>query len=120
MLESRFGEEQVARAAVGEREVKYVKARTADIAAGIFEPRIGCWGKGSPLSEVGKLAVGSKIWRLVANPAEVKEPGFKLWQAVLMVLGVDQGEATNHCGTSSQICLVEILKKSDIDITLWI
>ena len=70
------------------------------------------------MSEIGKLAVGAKLWRLVANPAEVDQPGLKLGQAGLVVLGVDEGEASDDSGTSRQICLMENLKKLDIDFSL--
>ena len=70
------------------------------------------------MSEIGKLAVGAKLWRLVANPVEVDQPGLKLGQAGLVVLGVDEGEAGEHSGTSRQICPMENLKKLDIDVSL--
>ena len=72
----------------------------------------------SSLSEIGKLAVGPKPWRLVANLVKVKEPGFKRWQALLIVLGVNQDEAGSHSGTRRQICLLENLKILDIEIFL--
>ena len=58
--------------------------------------------------------------RLEANLAEVRKPGFKVRQVNFLVLGVDQGETIKNSGTSRQICLLESLKKLDIDNTLRI
>ena len=65
--------------------------------------------------------MSSKLWWLVANLAEVKEPGFEMGLASLMVLGVDQLQTGGHCGASGEkACLPESLKKPDIDIIFWI
>ena len=71
------------------------------------------------LRKVDKLAVMPKIWWFVANLAnKVREPGFKVQQVNFVVLGVDEGQTINYGGTSRQICLLESLKKLDIDISL--
>ena len=79
---------------------------------------MGCGGECSALRKVNKLAMGPKIRRLVANLAKVGKPGFKVRQVNFLVLGVDQGETIKNSGTSRQICLLESVKKLDIDLSL--